>query len=58
MEVPGIAAVAALTCSLIIGQAGAFKQEDVNKLLDTNGCRNCDLSGAILTGATLSEADL
>ena len=57
VKIFGFAAVAA-TFLLIIGQAGAFKQEDVDTLMDTNVCLNCDLSGANLFGERLSRAKL
>ncbi|WP_200874843.1 pentapeptide repeat-containing protein [Desulfonatronum thiodismutans] len=53
-----ITAMAALGCLLTIGTAGAWKQEDLDKLLDTNAGSGCDLSGALLYGADLSGADL
>ncbi len=52
-----VTAMAALGCLLTIGTAGAWKQER-DKLLDTNACKGCDLSGALLYGADLSGADL
>ncbi len=53
-----ISAMAAVVCLLGIGQAGAWNQADLEKLLKTKECKSCDLSGALLYGADLSEADL
>ncbi|PTN33015.1 hypothetical protein C6366_15345 [Desulfonatronum sp. SC1] len=53
-----ITAMAALGCLLTIGAAGAYDQDDLDKLLQTNECRKCDLSGVRLNGADLSRADL
>jgi uncharacterized protein YjbI with pentapeptide repeats len=53
-----ITALAALGCLLTIGTAGAWVEEDLDKLLDTNACSGCDLSGALLYGEDLSGADL
>ena len=36
----------------------AYDMADVNKLLDTNLCRRCDLSGANLSGAKLNGVEL
>lgn len=39
---------------IILSQpAHAFKQEDVDRLLETGACKNCDLSGANLEGMDL-----
>jgi len=62
VKIFGFAAMAALVCLLGMGQAGAYDQDDLDRLLKTNSCSSCDLTpafltGAILTGATLSEAD-
>jgi uncharacterized protein YjbI with pentapeptide repeats len=57
-KILSVATVVALGCLLTIGTAGAWKQEDLDKLLDTNACSGCDLSGALLYGADLSGADL
>jgi hypothetical protein len=40
------------------GSADAFKQADLAKLRATNRCPHCDLIGANLQGANLSNADL
>ncbi len=40
------------------GMAIAENVEQVQKLLDTNACMNCDLQGADLRGAHLIGADL
>jgi uncharacterized protein YjbI with pentapeptide repeats len=53
-----IAAMAALVCLLGMGRAWAWNQADLDKLLDTNACRGCDLSGALLYGEDLSGVDL
>jgi len=47
-----------LVCLLTVGQATAFNQEHLDRLLGTKQCPSCDLSGADLTGATLIEANL
>jgi len=54
------AAVVLVLLSAFLGVEGAeaFKQEDVDKLLKTKQCPNCDLSGANLNGADLGWADL
>ena len=44
--------------SLMASAASAFDPEDLQKLLDTNECVECDLSGADLSGADLIRADL
>jgi uncharacterized protein YjbI with pentapeptide repeats len=43
---------------LIIGGAVAFDSEHLQKLKTSNQCRNCDLSGANMSGANLTKADL
>jgi len=61
----------ALICSagllLVIGQAGAAEllgstvpeiRQNFNRLLTTNACRGCNLSGAVLNRLNLAEADL
>ena len=53
-----ISAMAAVVCLLGIGQAGAWNQADLDKLLETKECKGCDLSGALLYGEDLSGADL
>ncbi len=63
-----VTAMAALVCLLTIGQAGAWEQDDLDKLIETNACENCNLSGvelisrdlenAQLSGADLSDAKL
>lgn len=52
------AAMVALVCLLTAAQAGAFDQDDLNRLLETKTCTRCDLAGAELTGAQLRRADL
>jgi len=42
----------------IPGKAAAFNVADVQKLKTTNSCIRCDLSGANLNGAALSNAQL
>ena len=44
--------------SLMASGASAFDPKDLQKLLDTNECVECDLSGADLSGADLIRADL
>ena len=39
-------------------QVGAFSEKDLAKLKATNDCVKCDLSGADLSGARLSEGIL
>ncbi len=53
-----VVAMAAVVCLLGIGQAGAWNQADLDKLLETKECKGCDLSGALLYGEDLSGADL
>ncbi len=52
---------------LMVGQAGAAEllgsavpeiRENFNRLLTTNACRGCNLSGAVLNRLNLAEADL
>jgi uncharacterized protein YjbI with pentapeptide repeats len=52
--------LAVLVCLLVIfaGKTRAFDEHDLKQLQETNKCRNCDLSGAILTGANLKKAIL
>ncbi len=49
---------AALACLLGIGQAKAWDQADLDKLLETNECKGCDLSGALLNERNLKNAKL
>ncbi len=57
-EILGIMAVAALVCLLNIGRAGAWNQDELDRLRETNACSGCDLSGALLYGEDLSGANL
>ena len=52
--------LAVLVCLLVIfaGKTRAFDEQDLKQLQETNKCRNCDLSGAILTGANMKGARL
>lgn len=52
------AAAAFAAAVLFSGPAGAFSESDVRKLLETQNCVGCDLSGADLFGADLSRAIL
>ena len=47
-----------VAASLMASAASAFDPEDLQKLLDTNECVECDLSGADLSGADLIGANL
>lgn len=47
-----------IAATMFASSASAFDPDDVQKLKDTNECRECDLSGADLTGAILREAYL
>ncbi|HAT51575.1 MAG TPA: hypothetical protein DCS88_14770 [Alphaproteobacteria bacterium] len=40
------------------GDSWAFRADDLTKLVQTNQCRQCDLSEADLSGVYLAEADL
>jgi len=40
------------------GQVGAFDTDDLKQLLETNQCRNCDLTRANLKGGKLFYANL
>ena len=42
----------------LVVQASAFVQTDLDRLLKTNECAKCDLSGAVLAGMDLSKAKL
>ena len=54
-----LSALFSLFIALTLSQlALAYDMADLNKLLDTNLCRRCDLSGANLRGANLYCADL
>ncbi len=44
--------------ALAIAPSTAFDQADLDRLLATNACPNCDLSGADLSGKSLAGADL
>jgi hypothetical protein len=44
-----------LTVTAVISPTYAFKPADVDKLRQTGNCQNCDLSGANLGGANLTE---
>ena len=50
----------ALTVSVTMfaSSAYAFDPADLQKLMDTNECVKCDLSGANLEGANLMDANL
>jgi len=39
-------------------RVSAFIQQDLDRLLDSNECRDCDLSGSNLMNADLTGADL
>jgi uncharacterized protein YjbI with pentapeptide repeats len=39
-------------------QVGAYDENDLKKLLATNDCQKCDLSGTNLEGANLTGANL
>ena len=54
LTLTALTVAAALTAS----GASAFDPEDVQKLMNTNECIKCDLSGADLRGALLIKADL
>ena len=43
---------------MLAGEAGAFNQADVERLVSTRQCPNCDLSEANLRGADLTGANL
>ena len=48
-------------CLLLMGlswQVGAYDENDLKKLLATNDCQKCDLSGTNLEGAYLYAANL
>jgi uncharacterized protein YjbI with pentapeptide repeats len=53
-----LAISAVITGTLFNSSAQAYKQSDVDKLLSTKQCPNCDLSEANLIGANLSGANL
>ncbi|SMP62655.1 Pentapeptide repeat-containing protein [Desulfonatronum zhilinae] len=53
-----LSAMVAVVCLLGIGQAWAWNQADLDKLLETKECNGCDLSGALLYGEDLSGAGL
>lgn len=55
--------VKALTLGLCLGltvpaAAWAYVSEDLEKLLKTKSCRQCDLAGALLEGKDLSQATI
>ncbi|MGX9726583.1 MAG: pentapeptide repeat-containing protein [Candidatus Electronema sp. VV] len=61
------AAVCASLLLLVVGQAGAAEllvsqvpeiRQNFKRLLTTNACRGCNLSGAVLNRLNLAEADL
>jgi uncharacterized protein YjbI with pentapeptide repeats len=52
------AVTAALLCLLTVGTAGAYDQADMDKLLATNACSFCNLTGADLSFAVLLRANL
>lgn len=43
---------------VLISSALAVSQDDLQKLIETGSCSECDLQGADLSGADLSMADL
>ena len=47
-----------LVAILLTAEVSAYKQEDVDRLLDTYNCVKCDLRGAILKEANLSGANM
>ena len=54
LTLTALTVAAALTAS----GASAFDPDDLQKLLDTGNCFECDLTGANLNNAELSEANL
>lgn len=58
MKVFGIAAVGVLVCLLGMDQAGAWNQADLDKLLETGFCRECNLARADLSRAKLLSVDV
>ncbi|WP_052507470.1 pentapeptide repeat-containing protein [Desulfonatronovibrio magnus] len=56
VKVFGIAAVGVLVCLLGMDQAGAWNQADLDKLLETGFCRECNLARANLREARLVSA--
>jgi uncharacterized protein YjbI with pentapeptide repeats len=46
------------TTIFVAGLAKAYDPGDLRRLLDTNSCPGCDLSGANLRGANLRNANL
>jgi uncharacterized protein YjbI with pentapeptide repeats len=53
-----IVAVVSVLFGLATAPAYAFNSADLTKLQSTNQCKDCDLSGATLTGVNLMGADL
>tara|TARA_B110000503_G_scaffold133440_1_gene210935 strand:- start:1271 stop:1606 length:336 start_codon:yes stop_codon:yes gene_type:complete len=47
-----------VAATMFTSSAYAFDPDDLQKLKDINECYQCDLSGADLNGADLSENDL
>ena len=47
-----------VAATMFASSANAFDPADLQKLMDTNECVKCDLSGANLSGANLAYADL
>ena len=47
-----------VAATMFASSAYAFDPADLQKLMDTNECVKCDLSGANLSGANLAYADL
>ena len=50
--------ILSLAMALLASPAWEYKQEDLDKLAATNACEECDLRGADLTGAVLSDAKI
>jgi uncharacterized protein YjbI with pentapeptide repeats len=54
-----ILVIGMLSNSILLSNAvQAYNPEDVRRLLDTNACSGCDLTGANLRGANLRGANL
>lgn len=52
------AVVVLILCMISAGSAGAYDPEQLEELLETKKCLDCDLSSADLSDEDLSEADL
>ncbi|MFP4236809.1 MAG: pentapeptide repeat-containing protein [Desulfonatronovibrio sp.] len=57
-KILAITAMGTLVCLLTGGQAAAFNEDDLDRLLEHNECPECDLSGAQLNFTRLAWADL